>query len=137
MIRKQGWFKIIFFVLMSLTLFVSCEKEEDGAEGKAWYAVATFDYQLSSLEDFSVWETIQEKYQEAFAAIDGVSMESGKFMLKGNYDKSDKKIIAACQRVESEIGDMYMKGYVTMSVTATYQTKLDVNTVHEFTFGNK
>lgn len=135
---KKNWLKIALGVLMSLTLFASCEKEDNSDEGTAWYAVATFDYQLSSTGDFSRWATIQNTYEEALAAIDGITVDSnGKFVLKGNYDNSDKRIIAACERVESEIGDMSMDGYVTMRITGTYQTKPDIKTVHEFTYGNK
>lgn len=133
---KKVILHLILCTLLPLCLFISCNKDDENPQ-YAYYAVAAKDTQLESLTDLSNWTTIQNAYKEAMAAIDGAEVDfNGKVCLKGDYDKSDAKIKAACVSVEEELSSIRLDGYLTMYVTATYSTKPDPIEIYSCSYGN-
>lgn len=133
---KKHFLQVVLCAIMAMFVFASCEKDDDTPQ-YAYYAIAAKDSQLESLNDMTNWGKIQNTYKEAMAAIDGAEVDfNGKVCLKGDYDKSDAKIKAACVCVEEELSSIRLDGYLTMYVTATYSTKPDIVEIYSCSYGN-
>lgn len=131
--KKTLW-RIVLVSLLASVVFLGCSKEDDD-NGTVSFVL---EYNQSSNVDNRALADVYRAFQTQFASLEGVVIDKGAYVLKGEYATCNKAITNACERAEYGVdGIVPATGYFDIIVTATYDKKDEKKVLYTKTYGTK
>lgn len=131
---RKNWLKVLFATLLVAFVCSACSKEDDD-KGTVSFVL---EYTQSSNVDVRVLADVYDAFQTQFQSLDGVVIDKGAYVLKGEYATCNKAITNACERAENSVYALEpATGYFEITVTATYDKKDGKTVLYTKTYGTK
>ncbi len=131
--KKTLW-RIILVSLFASIVCLGCSKEDDD-DGTVSFVL---EYNQSSNVDNRALADVYRAFQTQFESLDGVVIDKGAYVLKGEYATCNKAITNACERAEYGVdGIVPSTGYFDIIVTVTYDKKDGKIVLYTKTYGTK
>lgn len=131
--KKTLW-RIVLVSLLASIVCLGCSKEDDD-KGTVSFVL---EYTQSSNVDVRVLADVYDAFQSQFQSLDGVVIDKGAYVLKGEYATCNKAITNACERAENSVYALEpATGYFEITVTATYDKKDGKTVLYTKTYGTK